>query len=76
MRLIKQIKLLSWGTPIQVVSDEVTLFSGSAKNALNATELNGVLNSSIKTVKLNTAVNPVLQIIIQPMEGKINESKG
>lgn len=70
MRLIKQVKALSWGTPIQVVSGDEILFTGSAKDAMKSVELTEFLNFHIKTVKLDTAVKPVLQIIIQPMEVK------
>lgn len=70
MRLVKQVKALSWGTPIQVVSGEDILFTGLAKDALKSVELVEFLNSHVKTVKLDTAVKPVLQIIIQPMEVK------
>lgn len=76
MRLIKQLRTLSWGTPVQIISGEESVFSGTAKEAFSADELREYLDLSIKTVKLNKAVNSVLQIIIEPMEGKGNESKG
>lgn len=66
MKLGRQIKLLSWGTPISVKLGESKLYTGEARDALSSSNLSGYLDMPVKTLRLDKAVvSPVVEIIIK-----------
>ena len=66
MKLGRQIKLLSWGTPISVTLGESKLYIGEARDALSSSDLSGYLDMPVKTLRLDKAVvSPVVEIIIK-----------